>query len=102
MSSLYVLYDNIEKDAMFRNSSNIKLLKGVTMLKNLKTWYIRRKAINELSALPDHLLRDIGIESRGQIARMVDGSLSRKPESAQIVKLERPVAEPMESLAAAA
>ncbi|MDH3694687.1 MAG: DUF1127 domain-containing protein [Gammaproteobacteria bacterium] len=75
MISIYFLYDNIENDAMFRNGSIINFTKGVTMLKNLKTWYVRRQAINELSALPDYLLRDLGIENRYQIAEVIDGKL---------------------------
>lgn len=102
MSSLYVLYENIENDAMFRNYSNIKYFKGVTMMKNLKNWYVRRKAINELSALPDYLLRDLGIENRAEIARMVDGNLSAKSMKAEVVKIERPAIESVEGLAVAA
>jgi len=78
MISTYFLYDNIEKDAMFRNVSIINFTKGVTMLSNLKNWYVRRQAINELSALPDYLLRDLGIENRYQIAEVINGKMSQR------------------------
>ncbi len=41
---------------------------------NVVRWYERRRAVGELHALPDHLLRDIGIE-RGSIDEAVVGLL---------------------------
>ncbi len=46
----------------------------------VRTWRTRRAAIDELSRLNDHLLRDIGIH-RGEIRAVVDGILSRPPAS---------------------
>ena len=44
----------------------------MNLVNTFATWYQRRKAIAELSALSDTTLADIGIE-RGQIATIVDG-----------------------------
>lgn len=42
------------------------------MFENLQRWRERRQAIRQLSAMPDHLLTDIGIE-RGNIEAVVHG-----------------------------
>lgn len=42
----------------------------------------RRAAINELSALPDRLLRDIGVD-RSAIPRVVDGLLEHEESDAR-------------------
>ncbi len=42
----------------------------------LRRWQKRRKAIAELGALDNHMLRDIGI-SRGSIRELVDAQLRR-------------------------
>ncbi len=42
----------------------------------LRRWQKRRKAIAELAALDNHMLRDIGI-SRGSIRELVDAQLRR-------------------------
>ncbi len=48
----------------------------------VRTWRARRAAIDELSRLDDHLLRDIGIH-RGEIYAVVDRMLSRPPAPGQ-------------------
>ncbi len=105
MITLYAFYDKIENDAIFRNSLSLNFNRGVTMLSNLKNWYVRRKAINELSVLPDYLLRDLGIEGRHQIAQVVDGKLAIQRATAvkvSAVKTERPAMETGDALPTAA
>ena len=46
--------------------------KPFSILKMVANWMARRHAINELEALADHLLNDIGI-SRYEILAIVDG-----------------------------
>ena len=45
----------------------------------LKAW-VRRRAINELARLDNHLLRDLGLD-RDRIPDTVDAMLDRKPSS---------------------
>ena len=46
----------------------------------LRRWRRRRKAIAELAALNDHMLRDIGV-SRGAIRELVDAQLRHEAEA---------------------
>ena len=51
------------------------LVTGATRLAGPFTrWHRRRRAVDELSGLSDHMLRDIGI-ARGEIRDVVDGLL---------------------------
>ncbi len=40
-------------------------------MNTLRNWYLRRKTIQELQALPDYILEDIGIGSRYRIEEFV-------------------------------
>ena len=51
---------------------NLAGRKPFSILRVVKTWMARRHAINELEALPDRLLSDVGI-SRFEIPAIVDG-----------------------------
>jgi len=50
------------------------------LLGKARSWYLRRQAIRELQAMPDSLLRDLGIE-RFQIVDVVNspGSFAKVP-----------------------
>ncbi len=49
-------------------------------LEGLRHWHKRRKAIAELGALDDRMLKDIGV-SRGAIRELVDAQLRPKAET---------------------
>ncbi len=49
-------------------------------LEGLRHWHKRRKAIAELGALDDRMLKDIGV-SRGAIRELVDAQLRHKAET---------------------
>ena len=58
-------------------------------LEGLRHWHRRRKAIAELSALDDRMLKDIGV-SRGAIRELVDAQLRFEAEA--VAPEPRPVA----------
>ena len=81
MSSLYVLYTVSDLEITARRTGIWTELSN--MLNVLKNGLERRRAIRELSQLPERMLQDIGIE-RGQIAQAVDGTLPEARNSARI------------------
>ncbi len=70
MSSLYVLYDNPELTLRRRLPAASPVLKRVVT--DLRNWNERRIARNELLAMPDYLLADMGID-RSNIDTVIDG-----------------------------
>lgn len=61
MSSLYVLYDNLELNLRARRATPLfQLIKR--MVAAVRTWNNVRVARRELHAMPDYILRDLGIE----------------------------------------
>jgi len=81
MSSLYVLYTVSDLEITARRTGIWTELSN--MLNVLKNGLERRRAIRELSQLPERMLQDIGIE-RGQIAQAVDGTLLEARNSARV------------------
>lgn len=77
MSSLYVLYvvSDLEITARRGRTGIWTELNG--MWNSLRDSLERRRAIRELSQLPERMLQDIGIE-RAQIAQAVDGTLAAR------------------------
>ena len=61
MSSLYVLYDNPELNLRVRPATPIfQLVRRAVAA--LRTWNDRRIARGELRAMPNYILRDLGID----------------------------------------
>lgn len=61
MSSLYVLYDNLELNLRVRRATPLfQLIKRAVA--DVQAWNRTRKTRNELDRMPDYLLRDLGIE----------------------------------------
>jgi len=85
MSSLYVLYavSDLEITARRRSTGIWTELNG--MLNSLRNSLERRRAIRELSQLPERMLQDIGIE-RAQIEQAVDGTLEARSRSRVTVR----------------
>jgi uncharacterized protein YjiS (DUF1127 family) len=55
------------------------------LVANMKAWNVRRIAKTELRAMPDYLLKDIGVR-RELVDAYVDGAVTKK--SASVVLLE--------------
>ncbi len=55
-------------------------LNALRALEGLRHWHQRRKAIAELGALDDRMLKDIGV-SRGTIRELVDAQLRHQAET---------------------
>lgn len=71
MSSLYVLYDNPELNLRVRRATPLfQLIKRVAA--GVQVWNTKRIARRELNAMPDYILRDLGIE-RSAIDAVVGG-----------------------------
>ena len=90
MSSLYVLYagSSLEISARRRNPGFFEELSG--MFSSMKVRMERRKAIRELSRLPDRMLQDIGIE-RDHIEQVVDGKIdARRTAYRSAARLSKP------------
>lgn len=61
MSSLYVLYDNLELNMRVRRATPLfQLIKRA--IANVQAWNNARIARRELNEMPDYILRDLGIE----------------------------------------
>ena len=77
MSSLYVLYAVSDLEITAQRRSLGIWTELSKMLNSFRNSLERRRAIRELSRLPEHMLQDIGIE-RAQIAQAVDGTLEAR------------------------
>lgn len=80
MTSLYTLYTGPEFDLAHKRLPRPGLFK--TLLAASRDWNNRRKAVRELYAMPDRLLRDLGID-RAQIPYVVSGLARTRRQSSR-------------------